>query len=1595
MKIYNVLFIGILLNMGACFSLLAGETTPESAGQLDATDEQNEVEQREILLNKINSEAVTDIMRPLYGVILDEMPSAVGSPNFHGEFNRYSESAELTLWRQAINGVERLFVQVQPTTSSFWFCPSGHSFSILQREVEYGEAFRATRGDNDSVCERLYATEIFLIDQWSIYDNFDESDAFVISYSDSSSSYSGTVSVNAAIATSNDQTIVFPATGDTRVIAVGTRPWNAGDYIEGVRTFDRGSANIDVILELGDNRLTCDTQDHFVKIDGEILNFLSIYPGDTVLSFSIPYAFFAAGDHVLRLQTVRTVSDGCGSVEIPDDLSTWTIKPSDTECSSELTPISTGQSLSGSLSETDCISPFAFGFANYYDNFTFTATADVEYTIDLTGDFDTYLYLIDSQGQVIASNDDYEGINSRIIYTPLTSETLTIHATSLWEEEVGAYQVSLAASESVCNSDETAITPGQSLSGSLSKTDCLSPFRYSNYYDNFTFTATAGLTYTIDLASSFDTYLYLLDSQGQIIAANDDYAGNNSRIIYTPSVSQTLTIHATSYLEGQTGTYQVALAAVNVITHNISPVANPSGGGTVTCDPNPVSNGQDSACIAIPNSGYNFSGWSGDCSGTDPSCTLSNVTATKSVTANFTRNQYQIATAASPSVGGTLSCTPNPVEQDASSTCTAIPAAGYSFSQWSGDCSGNSTSCTLSNVTSNKSVTAIFIGAAPVTHDIRASASPTEGGTVACTPNPVKNGAGSICTASPNSGYLFDKWSGDCTGIDPNCALSNVTAAKTVTANFVRNQYPIVTAASPTEGGTVTCTPNPVDHGGSSTCTASPASGYAFSNWNGDCTGTDSSCTLNNILSTRSVTGRFIAAGDGPQATHAASGYVPGALLTITNSFNDTSGETPRSLVWIPLLPTGWNIVDVTGDGAPQVVKNEIVFNGSLRLPINFSYRVSVPQEEIGTQDIEARVRYTSDMMINPITMYPEPKPLTLQQYPVKRHSADYAPDWAINAEEYSRVLMYWRAGAYHRNTEGLDSYAQDPGDTTGDRHSADYQDPAWRIDSFEANRVLAYWRALNYHVEPDSLDGYGPGALQTGSTLGVRANTIAAATVDPQATHTASPNQYTAGGTLTISNTVGQSGDRPLISLLWLPKLPSGWTIMAVSGQGDPELDRNNPNHILFTGTLTLPLTFSYTVQVPATAGGDQTLQADFQYWWNDQSMVDPATAPLEPLMVRSDSGPVGDCSRSEFVLNTPITSGTQTKRSEVGIRTTGTVRVAPGATLNLTAPRLVFEPGFSVESGGRLTAISAPVTCTAASAQSASVSNAIAPEPVETFAPGFIASADTLPSWLLEHLAEFGVDTDALTGGLLDADERWLILETTQALHPEDGNEASDLYRLDLLTDDIALISVTETGQAGNGASRDPAADTLGERVVFSSAASDLVPGDENGVSDLFLRDLVLGVTERLTQAEQASAHPAVDAEGSVLVYDQTTDAGPRQILGQALIDGAAAKVVPLSEADAWIDAHHPAISADGRFLAYLSQTTGADEVPSCTLVLRDFATDLAQRQPCPQVLDADSEAARMIFSPAGNRLFWYPSGQSQPIVLENPLTEAFSQP
>jgi archaellum component FlaF (FlaF/FlaG flagellin family) len=111
---------------------------------------------------------------------------------------------------------------------------------------------------------------------------------------------------------------------------------------------------------------------------------------------------------------------------------------------------------------------------------------------------------------------------------------------------------------------------------------------------------------------------------------------------------------------------------------------------------------------------------------------------------------------------------------------------------------------------------------------------------------------------------------------------------------------------------------------------------------------------------------------------------------------------------------------------------------------------------------------------------------------------------------------------------------------------------------------------------------------------------------------------------------------------------------------------------------------------------------------------------------------------------------------------------------------------------------------------------------------------------------------------------------------LSPGDVNAALDVFVRDLKAGTTRRLSVSTTGQGGDGASGSASLDGQGRLAAFASLASNLVPGDTNEQPDVFLRDLRAGTTQRISvspagaQADASSQLPVISADGSVVVFD-----------------------------------------------------------------------------------------------------------------------------
>ena len=95
-----------------------------------------------------------------------------------------------------------------------------------------------------------------------------------------------------------------------------------------------------------------------------------------------------------------------------------------------------------------------------------------------------------------------------------------------------------------------------------------------------------------------------------------------------------------------------------------------------------------------------------------------------------------------------------------------------------------------------------------------------------------------------------------------------------------------------------------------------------------------------------------------------------------------------------------------------------------------------------------------------------------------------------------------------------------------------------------------------------------------------------------------------------------------------------------------------------------------------------------------------------------------------------------------------------------------------------------------------------------------------------------------------------RFMVFATEAPLVAEDDNGLTDIYVRDLESGTTMLVSVSVSGagERANGASSNPGISGDGRRIAFVSSADNLVDDDGNGLADTFVRDLDAGITLRV---------------------------------------------------------------------------------------------------------------------------------------------------
>jgi len=228
-------------------------------------------------------------------------------------------------------------------------------------------------------------------------------------------------------------------------------------------------------------------------------------------------------------------------------------------------------------------------------------------------------------------------------------------------------------------------------------------------------------------------------------------------------------------------------------------------------------------------------------------------------------------------------------------------------------------------------------------------------------------------------------------------------------------------------------------------------------------------------------------------------------------------------------------------------------------------------------------------------------------------------------------------------------------------------------------------------------------------------------------------------------------------------------------------------------------------------------------------------------------------------------------------------------------------------------------------------------------------------------------------------------------------DANGVRDIFVKNLQTGAVTRVSIAADGSdaddASDGLYRSVSLSADGAKVTFASAADNLVPGDTNDASDIFVRDLANGTTTRVSVAADgaqtsngsSSTNPIISPDGTKVAYVSTASNlvdgdtnGARDIFVKDLTTGAVTRVDTTADgtqAETGSDSFNPVFSPDGTRIAFVS--SAGNLVPggrsgTYNVFVKDIAT---QAITCVSAAaggtPADGRSTSTVFSPDGTKI------------------------
>ena len=285
-------------------------------------------------------------------------------------------------------------------------------------------------------------------------------------------------------------------------------------------------------------------------------------------------------------------------------------------------------------------------------------------------------------------------------------------------------------------------------------------------------------------------------------------------------------------------------------------------------------------------------------------------------------------------------------------TATAEANAGYTFVNWTENGNQVSSKTTYTfPVTVSRSLVANFTKQAYV---IYAEVEPVNSGTVTGATG-YDYGQECTLTATPNTGYDFQKWTKGGTTVSTNASYPfTVTETATYKAHFKIKSYTIGVSANPENGGTVEGGGS-YDHGQNCTVKATPAEGYAFTNWtdDGEVASEDADYTF-TVTSNRTLVANFKELQANEYSIQVSANPPEGGTVTGGGTYHEgdqctVNANSNAGFTFINWTENGTQVSDLAEYPFTVTCSRVLVANFEAQAPTEYTINVSANPSNGGT----------------------------------------------------------------------------------------------------------------------------------------------------------------------------------------------------------------------------------------------------------------------------------------------------------------------------------------------------------------------------------------------------------------------------------------------------------------------------------------------------------------------------------------------------------------------------------------------------------------------------------------------------------------------